>query len=392
MPDLVAPMLASPGPVPVGSGWAFEYKFDGVRAISYISRGGVRVLSRNNNDITGTYPELRELGGLLAGRQAIVDGEIVALEHGQRPSFARLQTRMHVAAPTAALLRGVPVVYYVFDVLHLDDTPTIDLPYLQRRDLLTELALTGETVQTPGHFVHVDGHAVLRAAELGGMEGVIGKRLDSTYRPGRRSTDWTKSPLVRTQEVVILGYTAGSGRRAGTIGSLLLGVYDQSGVLAYAGHVGTGFTATALRALHAQLRPLHRPEPPTPDVPREHARHAQWVDPVLTGEVAFRTWTPDGRLRHASWRGLRPDREPRSATRLSADELVGGSAPVEVEGAMRTGDGQWRVEAVRRGPDRWYRIVRDDNVLDWLSLADVERILTEAQIDMRLLREADPAA
>jgi bifunctional non-homologous end joining protein LigD len=294
MPEAIPPMLAGAGPPPPGDGWAFEFKYDGVRAITYAHDGQVRALSRNGNDVTATYPELGALADLLGDRPAVLDGEIVALDAGDRPSFAKLAARIHVARPTTALLRTVPVVYYVFDLLWLDGTPLLDEPYDRRRELLDGLALNSPAVRTPPHFTDVDGAAILKAAELGGLEGVVAKRRNARYQPGQRSAEsWTKVPLIRTQEVLILGWKPGEGRRAGTIGSLLLGVLDESGTLRFAGHVGTGFTDVMLQQLREQLTPLTRPVPPVPDVPREHARHAHWVEPVLVGEVAFRNCSVD---------------------------------------------------------------------------------------------------
>ncbi|WP_232234677.1 non-homologous end-joining DNA ligase [Actinoplanes sp. N902-109] len=382
MPELIAPMLAAPGPLPGGAGWAFEFKYDGVRAISYVQPGSVRVLSRNNNDVSTHYPELGALSGLLGGRSAILDGEVVALEPGDRPSFARLAGRMHVARPTETLLATVPVVYYVFDLLWFEGHDLLDQPYGTRRRLLADLGLTGGTIRLPPHFTDVAGGTVLRAAELGGLEGVVAKRLDSVYRPGRRSDTWTKVPLIRTQEVVVLGWKAGAGRRAGTIGSLLLGVLDDDGALRFAGHVGTGFTDVMLRRLQEQLTPLERRTPPAPDVPREQARHAHWVEPALVGEVAYRTWTPEGRLRHASWRGLRTDRHPAEARRWPAPPPP---ALPEVEKALVTPDGRWRVEIVRGATH--YRLAHGDNIIDGLDLAGVQRLLTRAGVDFADLIE-----
>jgi bifunctional non-homologous end joining protein LigD len=151
---------------------------------------------------------------------------------------------------------------------------------------------------------------VLRAAELAGLEGIVAKRLAAPYRSGKRSADWTKVPLIKTQEVVIIGWKPGEGRRAGMIGSLLLAVSGERDELTFAGNVGTGFTDSALRMLQQQLAPLARATPAMSEVPREHARYANWVEPILVGEVEHRNWTPDGRLRHPSWRGLRADRTP----------------------------------------------------------------------------------
>lgn len=390
MPDLVPPMLAAPGPLPAEAGWAFEYKFDGVRAIAYAERGAVRLLSRNGNDVTTTYPELQQLAGLLPGRRAILDGEIVALEPGDRPSFARLAARMHVAAPAVTLVKSVPVVYYAFDLLWLDGRSLIDLPYQRRRDELTGLALQSAVARTPPEFVGVDGGAVLRAAESGGLEGVVAKRLGSPYRPGKRSADWTKVPLVRTQEVLVIGWKPGEGRRAGTIGSLLLAVRDEHDRLRFAGHVGTGFTDVMLGQLRDRLATLERTTAPVPDVPREHARRAGWVEPVLVGEVAFRNWTPEGRLRHPSWRGLRTDRGV-GAARRQPDPAV-PPASGQVRGAFQTPDGRWRVEAVQRGGDHFYRLLRGDNVIDGLGIAAVRQLLDQAGVDFADLVEAHPGA
>jgi bifunctional non-homologous end joining protein LigD len=385
MPELVAPMLAAAGTLPVGGGWAFEFKYDGVRAIAYVDGGHVRLVSRNNNDVSSTYPEMQELAVLLQGRRVILDGEIVALEPGDRPSFARLAARIHVASPTSALLQTVPVVFYAFDLLWLDGRSLLEEPYERRRHQLLGLGLDGRSVRTPPEFTDVDGRAVLHAAELGGLEGVVAKRLSSPYRAGRRSADWTKVPLVRTQEVLVIGWKPGEGRRAGTIGSLLLAVHDDDGTLRFAGHVGTGFTDLMLDQLRDLLQPLHRTTTPVSDVPREHTRHAHWVEPALVGEVAFRNWTPDGRLRHPSWRGLRVDRGAGSARR-HPDPAV---PPVtgQVQGSFETPDGRWRVEAVQRGRDHFYRLLHGDNVIDGLAIATVQRLLAEAGVDMADLVE-----
>jgi bifunctional non-homologous end joining protein LigD len=386
MPEVILPMLAGAGQLPTGPGWAFEFKYDGVRAITYSSGSQVRVLSRNSNDVTTTYPELAAVAGLLGGHSAILDGEIVALEGGDRPSFARLAERIHVAAPTPSLLRTVPVLYYLFDLLWIDGTSLLDEPYDRRRQLLAGLALDGPAVRTPRYFTDVDGTAVLASAELNGLEGVVAKRRNAPYRPGRRSTDaWTKVPLVRTQEVLILGWKPGQGRRAGTIGSLLLGVLDDSGSLRFAGHVGTGFTDAMLHHLQEQLSAIARPTPPVPDVPRDQARHARWVEPELVGEVAFRNWTPDGRLRHPSWRGLRPDRAPAEARRQPPPAVA--AAPT-IEGALVTPNGQWRVEVIHRDNLRSYRLLHADNVVDGLDLTAVEQLLARAGVDLGDLVEA----
>ncbi|MFG3580554.1 non-homologous end-joining DNA ligase [Micromonospora chersina] len=310
MPTLVPPMLAGAGALPTGPGWAYEFKWDGVRAVAYVD-GGLRLLSRNDRDVTRAYPELGELADLLAGRRAVLDGEIVALDGGGRPSFSALQRRMHVRAPAAALIASTPVRYYLFDLLHLDGRDITALPYTERRAALEKLGLSGGSVETPPYWTGEAGRDLATAAAELGLEGVVAKRLGSAYEPGRRGPAWVKVPLNETVEVIVGGWKPGAGRRAGAIGSLLLGMYDEHDRLQYIGHVGTGFTQTVLRDLAARLEPLARPDPPFADpVPRDQARHAVWVDPVLVGDVTFRSWTPDGRLRHPSWKGLRSDRDP----------------------------------------------------------------------------------
>ncbi|MEU0154050.1 non-homologous end-joining DNA ligase [Micromonospora fulviviridis] len=310
MPTLVPPMLAGAGALPTGPGWGYKFKWDGVRAVAYVDRG-LRLLSRNDRDVTRAYPELGELADLLAGRRAVLDGEIVALDADGRPSFSALRRRMHVRAPAAALVASTPVRYYLFDLLHLDGRDTTALPYTERRAALEELGLSGGSVETPPYWTGEAGRDLATAAAELGLEGVVAKRLGSAYEPGRRGSAWVKVPLNETVEVIVGGWKPGAGRRAGTIGSLLLGMYDEHDLLQYIGHVGTGFTQTVLRDLAARLEPLARPDPPFADpVPRDQARHAVWVDPVLVGDVTFRSWTPDRRLRHPSWKGLRSDRDP----------------------------------------------------------------------------------
>ncbi|MCO8276783.1 non-homologous end-joining DNA ligase [Actinoplanes sp. TRM 88003] len=385
---MISPMLAAAGPMPAGPGWAFEFKYDGVRAIADVRDGRVEAYSRNLNLITGSYPELGELAGLLGDRSAVLDGEVVALET-DRPSFARLQQRMHVPSPSPALVASVPVLFYVFDLLELDGEDLTSLPYATRRDRLARLDLASEYVRVPVRFLEVDGRTVLQAAELAGMEGVVAKRLAGPYRPGKRSADWTKVPLIKTQEVLVIGWKPGAGRRAGTIGSLLLAVHDEHDHLVFAGHVGTGFTDAALTHLQRELATMTRTTPPVGDVPREHARHAHWVEPALIGEVAFRNWTPDGRLRHPSWRGLRTDRAASSIRR--AAEPIPPPSQGTVIGAMQTPDGRWRVEAVRRNRQDFYRLIHGDNIIDGLSIATVQRLLEEAGIHLGDLVEARAA-
>jgi bifunctional non-homologous end joining protein LigD len=305
-PAAVPPMLATLGTLPTGGGWTYEYKWDGVRGVVYVQGDDVRILSRNERDVTAAYPDIADA---VRGRGTLIlDGEIVAPDDQGRPSFARLQRRMNVRQPSAALISGTPLHYNVFDLLSLDGTALLDAPFTERRARLE--AQSG--FQLTPSFVADSPDAVVAESRRLGLEGVVAKRLDAPYSPGRRSPDWIKAPFIRTQEVVILGFKEGAGRRAGTIGALLVGLY-RHGELSFAGGVGTGFTDDALHALQAQLTPLITADPAAGDVPRHDARDATWVEPSVVGEVEYRSFTDDGRLRHSSWRGLRPDRRPEEA-------------------------------------------------------------------------------
>jgi bifunctional non-homologous end joining protein LigD len=318
LPERVAPMMATlRDELPHDDeAWGYEMKWDGVRAVVHVEGGRATAYSRNDIDITATYPELRDLAESLGSTQAVLDGELVALDAAGRPSFERLQPRMHVkgAAQVRRLVKSVPVTFLVFDLLHLDGHSTLDLPYEDRRELLEGLGLEGRSWQVPPAWFG-DGASVLAAAAEQGLEGVVAKRRDSAYRPGRRTDTWLKVKNLRTQEVVVGGWKPGTGNREGTIGSLLLGIPGDHGLL-YAGKVGTGFTRASLAALAARLAPLEVGDSPfTGQVPAADARAAHWVRPEVVGEVRFAEWTRDGRLRHPAWRGLRPDKAPGDVVR-----------------------------------------------------------------------------
>ncbi len=308
LPRLIKPMLASlrPGLPADDDRYGWEFKWDGVRAIGYASGGRLRLVSRNGNDMTASYPELRVLAQRVSV-PVIVDGEVIAIRGG-RPDFGLLQARMHVRRPPGRLLAEAPVQLYLFDLLQADGELLLGLPYTARRDRLAELGLDTDPVRTPAWYQ--GGAAAVQAVSLAhGLEGVVGKPLASAYHPGQRR-DWIKVKNIRHAEAIIGGWTPGRGRRAGAIGSLLLGVPDRGG-LRYAGHVGTGFTRATLTDLARRLNPLRRDTSPfTTPVPAPHASGAQWVEPRLVGEVAFTEWTGDQVLRHPSWRGLRPDKNP----------------------------------------------------------------------------------
>ena len=323
LPTTMRPMLAvTSAPPRDPENWALELKWDGVRALAYIERGQVRLMSRTERDITVTYPELSRLGTATldkptAHKQLLLDGEVVVFGADGWPEFEALQPRMHVsAASQAKLLAGqIPVTYLIFDLLQLDGRPLLDLPYTERRALLDELALSGPYWQTPPNFPGSDFDAVQTVSVSHGMEGVVAKRLDSRYTPGIRTDNWRKIKNQHTQEAVVAGYKPGKGNRTGQVGSLLIGVNDAPGLI-YAGHVGTGFTDETLRMLGDKLRPLRRPDSPfaTP-APPEHARPAVWVEPRLVIQVAFDRWTKAGRMRAPVYKGLRDDIDPAQVVR-----------------------------------------------------------------------------
>ncbi len=333
-------MLARAGELPGDDRrWAFEIKWDGVRAIAYSQPGRLELQSRNLNDITGSYPELRRLNRALSSHSAILDGEIVAFGEENRPSFAALQHRMHVSSPAQAarLAKSTPVTYVIFDLLWLDGHSLMGLPYSERRERLAALKLTGASWQTPEHLLG-PGQEVLAASAAQGLEGVVAKRLDSTYAPGRRAGTWVKVKNFRRQEFVIGGSLAGSGTRAARIGALLVGVYEDTGALAYAGRVGTGFTEQELDRLASLLAGLQREGSPFSAGPSP-PRGAVFCDPTLVAEVEFTEWTRTGSLRHPSYKGLRDDKPAEQVVREDRPASLGGGEGDDalVIGAPRAG-------------------------------------------------------
>jgi bifunctional non-homologous end joining protein LigD len=306
------PMLATAGQLPAADEddrWGYEFKWDGVRAVAAVRGGVLGLTSRKGTDITVRYPEVAKLPAALAGHDAVVDGEIVAMDERGRPDFGALQNRMHRTGPEVpGLAAAKPVTFLVFDLLAWDGEDLTARPYVERRERLDALALSGHRwVATP--WFPGGGEGVLAASEENGLEGVVAKRLASPYRPGVRSPDWRKIKTFRTQSVVVGGWRPGQGRRAGTIGSLLVGVPDDQGRLVYVGHVGTGFSDQDLRDLQRMLT-TRTTSPFEGTLPREITRDAHWVEPDLVGEVAYAVWTADNRLRHPAWRGIRDDLEP----------------------------------------------------------------------------------
>ncbi|MEU4674873.1 non-homologous end-joining DNA ligase [Amycolatopsis sp. NPDC023774] len=319
VPGYVEPMLATAdgGRLRDDAKYAYEFKWDGYRAIMRVAADGTTVLtSRNNNDFTGRYPELAgAMADALGGRRTVLDGEIVALDEAGRPDFGLLQN--HDTS-------GRAVAYFVFDVLQLADDVLLDHSYDERRKILEGIEPPDKNLVaiTPS-YSHADLSAtgmtpqdLLDVAATSGLEGLVAKARTSKYRPGRRSPEWLKHPLIQTLEVVVGGWRPGQGNRGGLVGGLLLGAHDRdTGDLLYIGDVGTGFSHQALLDAQEKLAPLERARSPFANaVPRDRARGAHWVEPTLVGEVVYRQFTPgEHRLRHTAWRGWRPDRAPSEA-------------------------------------------------------------------------------
>ena len=312
-PTDLAPMLATAGTVDniTDDGeWRFEGKWDGIRALATLGPNGLRLHSRAGNDFTHAYPELQELAELLDGHSGVLDGEIVALDPKGRTSFSLLQQRMNLAAAkdVARVRHNVPVQFWLFDVLHLDGVSLLRKRYDDRRRILEALPISGDVCHVRDQLTGTVREALQGSVELN-WEGIVAKRADSTYLPGKRSRSWVKIKNFRDIEVVIIGWKPGAGRREGSLGSLLLAVPDGSGGLTYAGKVGTGFTDTILDQLMGVLKPLQTKAPPVAaTVPRAEALGAVWVEPSLVGEVKYVEFTNDRRLRATSWRGLRADK------------------------------------------------------------------------------------
>jgi bifunctional non-homologous end joining protein LigD len=313
-PEAVVPMLAKLAPLPADDeGWATEVKWDGVRAIAYCRPGRLRLQTRNLNEVTAQYPEVRRLSRRLGSRDAVLDGELVAFDDEGRPSFERLQQRIHQTSESVVRrrMKSHPVTYVIFDLLYLDGHDLMDRPYVARRERLEPLELSGESWQTPAYST---GHAaeLLAASAEHGLEGIVMKRLDSRYAPGRRNGSWLKVKNVGRQELVIGGWVPGTGRRAGRVGSILIGYHDEGGELRYAGKVGTGFSESTLEELGERLREIERDTSPFADegVPR----NARFVEPVLVAEIEFRELTAEGMVRHGSFKGLREDKPADAVT------------------------------------------------------------------------------
>ncbi|MFJ8141281.1 ATP-dependent DNA ligase [Streptomyces sp. NPDC096013] len=311
---LIAPMLASPGRLPLPGGddrWAAETKQDGQRVLAYLPGDGTALFrSRSGENITSAYPELQSLGEELRGTPAVLDGEIVALDEQGRADFGRLASRMGLVQSPAAVIRRAarraPVHLVLFDVVFLGDDSLLAEPYAGRREALESLGPTGTCWSVPGVVVGSSARA-LEATRAAGLEGIVCKRLTSRYEPGVRSRSWVKIRNLVTTDAIIGGWMPGKGRLAGLPGALLLG-QRYEGRLRYIGNVGTGWSERERAELAALLRVAASPDCPFTPVPPVTGAH--WVLPRLVSEVTYATRTQAGYLRHPSWHRLRPDLAP----------------------------------------------------------------------------------
>jgi bifunctional non-homologous end joining protein LigD len=337
IPDVVEPMLARLSAMPPDeSRWAFEVKWDGIRAIARSQPGRIAFVTRNGNDVSAAYPELRALNRALGSHAALLDGEIVAFDDDGKPSFQALQPRIHQrgAAAIRRLVAERPVTYAIFDLLWLDGHSLMELPYTERRERLAALELDGEHWRVPAyHAGDGAGAALLKATGEQGLEGVVAKRLDSRYAPGRRDGSWLKVKHSLRQELVIGGWTEGRRARARRLGALELGVHDtETDELRYAGRVGTGFDEAELERLGRLLKPLARRR--SPFTGRQPARGAHFVEPQLVAEIEFGEWTRDGRLRHPRYLGLREDKP---AAEVVRERVEPAPAAADLDAAIAGG-------------------------------------------------------
>lgn len=325
----ISPMLAKAGQLPSDqSKYAFEIKWDGIRAIFYGKKNSYQLMSRNLKDLTRQYPELAALNKEISDKHKSItlDGEIVAFGTDGLPSFSRLQHRMGLSSDKqiSKVMQTTSVHYIIFDILALNGESLLNKSYRERREILDRLALEGSHWQTPAYKIG-DGQTILSASRKLGLEGIIAKRLDSPYQAGKRTGAWLKIKNQQRQELIISGWVAGQGARQGKIGALLLGYYDvtpeaaetkgQQQRLLYAGKVGTGFSQTTLTQLTKLLSPLNTTLCPffiDPEV-----KGAHFVKPIIVGEFEFTEWTPNNTLRHPSFKGLRNDKDPHQVIRES---------------------------------------------------------------------------
>jgi bifunctional non-homologous end joining protein LigD len=306
---------------PTFDGWFIEPKWDGVRAVVTVHAGRVTIASRLGNDVTGGYPELAGLADALGGRSAVLDGEIVAFdERTGRPSFQRLQRRMHVRQPGAQLRREVPIQLLVFDVLWLDGELLADRPQVERRKVLEALALEGPCWHTSPLIPPAPADELLDACRRIGMEGYVAKRADAVYQPGRRSSAWIKVKCIKRREFVVGGWSEGQGGRSGSIGS-------STGRLHYLGQVGSGLSGELIRQLREVFSRTARDTSPFAE---KLIGKLHYVEPLLVAEVAFNEITEGATLRQPSLQGFRTDLNPNEVLADMDLQVVIDQRPLQV--------------------------------------------------------------
>ncbi len=331
-PASVKPMLAKLTDTPFdGDGWLFEPKMDGFRLLALVERGAVRLRSRSGNDMTALYPEVAEELRAQPHESFVLDGEVVVLDDAGLPSFGLMQQHMGGPRMEGAPRASGTVMYYPFDLLYLDGYNVRGAPLSERKDLLARMLAPGDVVR-PIEYTVGGGEAFFDAATGLGLEGVVAKRLDSSYQPGRRGNAWLKIKATQSQEMVVGGYSAGTGARASTFGSLLVGYYDDD-VLRFAARVGTGFDQAALDDLYKRMQPLRVEEPPFAPDPELGVAGDVWLRPELVARVKFAEWGAGDHLRAPVYLGLEPDRDPRSVVRERPTASPSVASPVQQRAA-----------------------------------------------------------
>ena len=310
MPTFIPPMLATLVGAPFDDpDWLFEVKWDGFRVEAVVDGGGVRLWTRGEQDASRYFGPFLEPPTWLDARQAVVDGEVIALDERGEPDFALLQARIKGRGVAA---ESTPFVYEVFDLLHLDQRSLLEEPLEERRRLLAGILRPDPRVRLSEH-IEAEGIATFEAARTRGLEGIMAKERHSPYVPGKRTDRWLKVKIRPEQELVVGGWVTGAGK-AVELGALLVGVYED-GALRYAGKIGAGFTNSNRAELLAAVAPLAADDPPFAAVPRAAARDATWLRPELVIRAEFAGWTTDGLVRQAAYKGIELEKDPRNVIR-----------------------------------------------------------------------------
>jgi len=316
MPTAIQPMLATTVDEPFDSpDWLFEIKWDGYRAVAFIENGKVRLVSRNQNELTARYPELKDLEKSVKAKTAILDGEAVALDEQGRASFSLMQQRtgFRPGGHRGATNAGVPVLYYAFDLLYLDGYDWRKLPLEERKKKLASILITGDALRYSDHY-EKQGRTLFEMARQKGLEGILAKKRDSIYQE-RRSSEWLKIKIRHRLEAVIGGYTEPEGSRM-NFGSVVLGLYDKQCRLIHVGQAGSGFNQKSLAELWKLLKARETKKNPFHGEV-EALRRVFWVKPELVAEIEYGEWTEGAsggcgpKLRAPVFLGLRDDKDPK---------------------------------------------------------------------------------